>query len=105
MVAEAYLQIAQQLVLTYRGNPRSAGVLATTGRASTRSSNRVQRMQKVLTQMNIQLAKVISNLSGLKGQTIVRAILAGERDSKEAGRGKSSPDSGHLGRDREEPRG
>jgi hypothetical protein len=40
----------------------------------------VQRIQKVLTQMNIQLANVISDVSGLTGQTIVRAILAGERD-------------------------
>ncbi len=39
-------------------------------------------MQKVLTQMNVQLANVISDLSGLTGQTIVRAILAGERDPK-----------------------
>jgi transposase len=39
----------------------------------------VQRMQKVLTQMNIQLANVISDLSGWTGQRIVRAILAGER--------------------------
>ena len=45
------------------------------------ASTCVQRMQKVLTQMNIQLANVISDLSGLTGQTIVRAILAGERDS------------------------
>jgi transposase len=40
----------------------------------------IQRMQKTLTQMNIQLANVISDLSGLTGQRIVRAILAGERD-------------------------
>jgi transposase len=40
----------------------------------------LQRMQKVLTQMNIQLANVISDLSGWTGQRIVRAILAGERD-------------------------
>ncbi len=46
------------------------------------ASTCVQRMQKALTQMNIQLANVISDLSGLTGQTIVRAILAGERDSK-----------------------
>jgi hypothetical protein len=39
-------------------------------------------MQKVLTQMNVQLANVISDLSGLTGQTIVRTILAGERDPK-----------------------
>jgi transposase len=41
----------------------------------------VQRMQKALTQMNIQLANVISDLSGVTGQLIVRAIIAGERDS------------------------
>ena len=40
----------------------------------------VQRMQKALTQMNVQLANVISDVSGLTGQTIVRAIVAGERD-------------------------
>jgi transposase len=40
----------------------------------------IQRMQKVLTQMNIQLANVISDLSGWTGQQIVRAMLAGERD-------------------------
>jgi transposase len=42
----------------------------------------VQRMQKALTQMNIQLANVISDLSGVTGQMIVRAIVAGERDSR-----------------------
>ena len=40
----------------------------------------IQRMQKALTQMNIQLANVISDLSGKTGQAIVRAILNGERD-------------------------
>ena len=40
----------------------------------------IQRMQKVLTQMNIQLANVISDLSGWTGQRIIRAILTGERD-------------------------
>ena len=46
------------------------------------ASTCIQRMQKVLTQMNIQLANVISDLSGLTGQAIVRAILSGERDPK-----------------------
>ena len=40
----------------------------------------IQRMQKALTQMNIQLANVISDLSGVTGQMIVRAIVGGERD-------------------------
>ncbi len=46
------------------------------------ASTCIQRMQKVLTQMNVQLANVISDLSGLTGQAIVRAILAGERDPR-----------------------
>jgi hypothetical protein len=38
-------------------------------------------MQKALTQMNVQLDNVISNIVGERGQKIVRAILAGERDA------------------------
>jgi len=37
-------------------------------------------MQKVLTEMNVQLANVISDISGLTGLTIIQAILKGERD-------------------------
>ena len=40
----------------------------------------VQHMQKALTQMNIQLANVISDVAGVTGQAIVRDIVAGERD-------------------------
>jgi len=40
----------------------------------------VQHMQKALTQMNIQLANVISDVVGQTGQKILRAIVAGERD-------------------------
>ena len=42
----------------------------------------MQRMQKALTQMNLQLANVISDISGLTGQAILRAITAGERDAR-----------------------
>src|SRR2546425_9826964 len=41
----------------------------------------IQRMQKALTQMNLQLANVLSDVSGMTGQAIIKAILAGERDS------------------------
>ena len=41
----------------------------------------IQHMQKALTQMNVQLDNVISNIVGERGQKIVRAILAGERDA------------------------
>lgn len=42
----------------------------------------VQHMQKALTQMNVQLANVISDVVGETGQKIVRAIVAGERDGQ-----------------------
>lgn len=42
----------------------------------------VQHIQKALTQMNIQLANVISDVVGVTGQQILRAILAGERDGQ-----------------------
>ena len=40
----------------------------------------VQHIQKALTQMNLQLGQVISDVAGETGQRIVRAIVAGERD-------------------------
>jgi len=43
----------------------------------------VQHMQKALTQMNIQLTNVISDVAGVTGLKIVRAIVDGERDPQE----------------------
>jgi len=44
------------------------------------ASRHVQHMQKALTTMNVQLANVVSDITGLTGQAIVRTILQGERD-------------------------
>lgn len=44
------------------------------------ASRHIQQMQKALTQMNLKLHQVISDLSGQTGMRIVRAILQGERD-------------------------
>ena len=40
----------------------------------------IQRMQKALEQMNIQLHKAISDITGVTGTRIIEAILDGERD-------------------------
>lgn len=40
----------------------------------------VQRMQKALTQMNVQLSNVITDITGETGMKIIRAIVEGERD-------------------------
>jgi transposase len=40
----------------------------------------VQRMQKALVQMNIQLTEVLADVMGMTGQAIIRDIVAGERD-------------------------
>ena len=45
----------------------------------------VQHMQKALTQMNVQLANVISDVAGETGLKILRAIVAGERDGQVLG--------------------
>jgi transposase len=37
-------------------------------------------MQKALTEMNVQVHRVLSDLTGYSGMAILRAILAGERD-------------------------
>jgi transposase len=44
------------------------------------ASTHVQHMQKALTQMNLQLHHVISDITGKTGQLILDAVLAGERD-------------------------
>jgi len=46
------------------------------------ASSAVQRMQKVLTEMNVQLSNVLSDLSGVSGMNIIHAILEGERDTQ-----------------------
>ena len=49
-------------------------------RATRDRSRCVQHMQKALTEMNVQLDNVLSDIMGVTGQRIVRAIVAGERD-------------------------
>jgi len=44
------------------------------------AAREIQRMQKVLVQMNVQLHHAISDIDGLSGRAIIEAILAGERD-------------------------
>jgi transposase len=44
------------------------------------TTTRILRMQKALTQMNLMLHVVVSDISGQTGLMIVRAILKGERD-------------------------
>ena len=40
----------------------------------------IQHMQKALQQMNVQLTQVLSDVTGVTGLAIIRAIVAGERD-------------------------
>jgi transposase len=53
---------------------RHAGLVAEAGSC-------MQRIQKGLTEMNVQLCNVISDLSGATGLAILDAILSGERDA------------------------
>jgi len=45
------------------------------------SSTQIHLMQKALEQMNIQLHKVITDITGVTGMKIIRSIVAGEHDA------------------------
>ena len=45
----------------------------------------IQHMQKALMEMNLQLHHVVSDITGATGMRIIRAIVAGERESGRAG--------------------
>jgi len=47
------------------------------------ASHHIQHMQKALEQMNLKLAHVVSDITGLTGMGIIKAILKGERDPVE----------------------
>jgi transposase len=44
------------------------------------AARHVQRMQKALTQMNLHLHQVLSDVTGISGLAILKAIVGGERD-------------------------
>ena len=46
----------------------------------------VQRMQKALVQMNVQLPRVVSDITGVTGLRIIRDIVAGKRDAQQLAR-------------------
>lgn len=46
------------------------------------SASHIQHMQKALAQMNLQLHNVVSDVTGMTGIRIIKAILAGERNPK-----------------------
>jgi transposase len=62
------------------------------------AAREIQHMQKAMTTMNVQLANVLSDVAGVSGQAIIRAILAGQRDPRELAklrdyRVKASPEA------------
>src|SRR5207248_10427044 len=83
----AWLQRLHEFGLL-RGSFRPQGAIAAL-RAYLRQRERlldyaaahIQHMQKALTQMNLQIHHVISDITGATGMRIIRAIVAGLRDS------------------------
>jgi transposase len=47
------------------------------------AAQHVQHMQKALEQMNVKLPEVVSDVAGVTGMAIIRAILAGQRDPRQ----------------------
>lgn len=53
------------------------------------SSMHIQHMQKALQQMNLLLHNVVSDITGVTGMKIIKAILAGERDPQVLARNRA----------------
>ena len=67
------------------------------------AATHVQRMQKALVQMNLQLPLVISDITGVTGLRILRDIIAGQTDPRHARAASGPPVSGVGGRDHRSP--
>lgn len=52
-------------------------------RLTQNASTHIQRMQKALTEMNLHLNRVVSDVTGVTGMAIIRAIVAGERNPEQ----------------------
>ena len=50
----------------------------------------IQHMQKALTQMHLKLPHVVSDMTGVTGLAIIRALLAGERDPEQLAQRRDS---------------
>jgi transposase len=61
-------------VLTLRGYVRQRSMLVHS------AASYIQRMQKALTQMNLQLHNVVTDITGTTGMRIIKAILSGEKN-------------------------
>ena len=75
-----HLRDAERLVSSRREDVVVRSYLRLRDTLSKDCNSLVQRMQKALTEMNIQIHRVISDITGVTGMSILRAILAGERD-------------------------
>jgi transposase len=72
LLAPAFRPCRDMVILRSYWRERSARVEA--------CSQQILLMQKALEQMNVQLHKAVSDITGVTGMSIIRAIVAGEHD-------------------------
>jgi transposase len=70
----------QEQVVVLRAYLRQRDMLVTY------AGQHIQHMQKALEQMNVKLTEVVSDITGVTGMSIIKAILHGQRDPKELAR-------------------
>ena len=61
------------------------------------ASHHIQHMHKALTQMNVKLQHVISDITGKTGMDIIEAIVVGERDPRKLARLRDRRSQGRRG--------
>src|SRR5205807_4275143 len=62
----------------------------------TYAAHHIQHMHKALEQMNLKLTQVVSEITGVTGMAIIKAILAGEGDPQRAPKRRSPPSENEL---------
>jgi transposase len=72
---------AEDVMIELRGYMRQRKTL------TEQCSEQIQRMQKALTLMNVRLDQAVSDITGVTGMRIMRAILEGQRDPAKLARG------------------
>ena len=65
------------------------------------AAQHIQHMQKALTQMNVKLHHVISDITGKTGLDIIEAIVGGQRDPRQLAQLREPQDQGRRGNHRQ----
>lgn len=78
--AASFLGSSGRCVPASGSGVRASRLYPATDESGRYAASHIQHMQKALSQMNLLLHNVVSDITGVTGTRIIKAFLAGERD-------------------------